>query len=474
MAAIDWHKAAKDSTIRGDFVSPELWLARSGVLRNVGEELRKRMRLSRFGRLGMALAVSVAMGLGMTSCGGRTIGYMWVLGTQASGEANQTAGTIVGFKIDNFTGNLTSSVNSPYSSSGTNPVSIAIRPGGRYVYVVNQGVPADVSDTKNCAGSVAGSISVYAVGGDGTLTFQSNATSQGCNPVWATVDSTGNFLYVLDSRSPAYGTTVTNADGSTSLDLNGDVTVFSIAADTGRLSLVTNTAVKNPTTGTQLTYFEVGPRPVMMRNSTGCLFTVDQGDGTIFPYQVNSSNGQLTLTTNSRVQVSGNPNLTSISISNSNLYLTDAANNLILPYTVGGSCSLNTLTGGSVANLGLTANQVYSFADSTGTFLYVLNQSGTNSNNANSTISAFKIDSSTQKLSPVVGDTLNPYSVGSGPTCMVEDPTNQYLYTSNNAAGTVTGKLINKQTGQLSDLSRGSSFPAATHATCLGVSGNVQ
>ena len=56
---------------------------------------------------------------------------------------------------------------------------------------------------------------------------------------------------------------------------------------------------------------------------------------------------------------------------------------------------------------------------------------------------------------------------------MVEDPSNQYLYTSNMNDGTVTGKFINQNTGQLSDLQRGSSFPATGLATCLAVSGNV-
>jgi 6-phosphogluconolactonase (cycloisomerase 2 family) len=426
------------------------------------------MTLSRIGRFGMAFVVSVAMGLGVTSCGGRTIGYMWVLGTAPNAAAGQQSGQIIGFKIDNFTGNLTSAIGSPFSSGGTSPVSIAVKTGGRYVYVVNQGVPA--TNPTTCTASVQGSIQVYGVGGDGTLTPQSSATSQGCTPVWATMDTSGNFLYVLDKLSPAYGT-VTNGVK----DLNGSITVFAIAADTGRLSLVTNAAVKDPVTQTQLTYFEVGPTPIMMQESIGgCLFTVDQGNSTVFPYAVGGA-GQLALTTNSQIQVTGGtPQLTSISTSNTNVYLTDAGNNQILPYTVGTSCALNTLTGGSVPNLALTSNPDFSFADSTGGFLYVLNQSGTNSNEPNSSISAFKIDSVTSKLSPVVGDTLNPYSVGSGPVCMGEDPTDQYLYTSNNVAGSVTGKQINKQTGQLSDLARGATFPATGHATCLAISGNVQ
>jgi hypothetical protein len=55
---------------------------------------------------------------------------------------------------------------------------------------------------------------------------------------------------------------------------------------------------------------------------------------------------------------------------------------------------------------------------------------------------------------------------------MVEDPSNQYLYTSN-GDGTVTGKILDKTRGQLSNLSRGSTFTAVGQATCLAVSGIV-
>jgi hypothetical protein len=50
----------------------------------------------------------MAVVLGMSACGGYTVGFMWVAGTQY----NQ----IAGFKIDDYTGNLTAMVNSPYPS----------------------------------------------------------------------------------------------------------------------------------------------------------------------------------------------------------------------------------------------------------------------------------------------------------------------------------------------------------------------
>ena len=150
------------------------------------------MKLSRIGRVSMAFVVSVAMGLGMTACGGGTIGFMWVLGTQY----NQ----IAGFKIDDFSGNLTQIPHSPFSTGGADPVSIVVKPGGRFIYVVNKGGSNNTGVNPACGTS--GSISEFSVGGQGVLTFQQCFQSQGTNPVWAAHDSTGNFLYVLDQQAP--------------------------------------------------------------------------------------------------------------------------------------------------------------------------------------------------------------------------------------------------------------------------------
>lgn len=419
------------------------------------------MRLSRIGRVLLAVVVSVALGLGMTACGGGTVAFLWVLGTQY----NQ----IAGFKVDNYTGNLTQVVGSPFSSNGTNPVSIAVKSGGRFVYVVNKGVPA----TADNAGT-PGNIALFSVGGDGVLTFQQSYTSRGSTPVWATVSSDGSYLYVLDTLypdTPEYP----NPNGL------GDITVFAIDANTGRLQLVPNQQIKD-SNQTQLTFFPVGASPIMMRVSGSCLFTVDSGDQTVYPYAVGTS-GQLVVTANSTI-TTGAGNLTSISTSGSYVYLTDAAatsdspGGRILPYTVGSTgCSLSSLTGGPVNNLSLTSNPVYSMADNKGKTLYVLNRSSTDSTNKTSSISAFTIDPTTGKLQVLgTGGSAaagNPYSVGSGPTCMVEDPTNQWAYTSNNIDGTISGKRLDSNSGELREMPRNSTFPTVGQPTCLALSGNV-
>jgi 6-phosphogluconolactonase (cycloisomerase 2 family) len=380
----------------------------------------------------------------MSACGGGTIGYLWVLGTQY----NQ----IAGFLIDDYTGNLTNTVGSPYSSAGTNPVSIAVRPGGRYVYVVNKGT-----------GTVAGNVAVFSVGDNGILTYQQTYSTAGGTPIWAVSDGTGNYLFVLDAQAPDYATTG-----------NGDITVFAIDSSTGRLQLVPNQQIKNAA-GTQLNYFEVGKAPTTMRYGSGsCVYTIDSGDQTIYPY-TESGNGQLIQPTNG-VYPTGAVNLTSINVSGSNIFLTDAGNGTvpgtILPYTSGTNCSLSVQSGGTVANLPLTADPVYSLSDSKNKYLYVVNHATTNTNNAYSTLSAFTINPTTNQLQ-VLADPTNPYAVGSGANCMVEDPSNQYVYISNGNDGTVTGKEINQNTGQLSALTRGSTFTAVGLPSCLAVSGNV-
>jgi 6-phosphogluconolactonase (cycloisomerase 2 family) len=429
------------------------------------------MKLSRIGRVSMALVVSVAMGLGMTACGGGTIGFMWVLGTQY----NQ----IGGFKIDDFTGNLTQIVHSPFSSGGANPVSIVVKPGGRFVYVVNKGGSNTTGINQACG--TAGSISEFSVGGQGVLTFQQCFQSQGSTPVWAAHDSTGNFLYVLDQVAPAAVCDTTNPN-FTATSCFGDITVFSVDPNTGRLTLVLNQQIKDPATGLQLTYFQVGNMPTMMAlGGAGCLFTLNSGDQTVFPYAVGSG-GQLTQTTNS-VITTGATNATSIIAGGSGIYITDASTpnsatpgGQILPFTIGASsCALQTVTGGVIGNISPASNPVYAVVGGAGgsaanTHLYVANQSTTNSTLPNSSISAYNIQSNGQ-LQPLPDPGNNPYPVGAGPVCMVEDPSSQYIYTSN-GDGTVTGKRIST-VGQLSDLKRATTFTTVGQATCLAVSGNV-
>jgi 6-phosphogluconolactonase (cycloisomerase 2 family) len=416
------------------------------------------MKLSLFGRMAMALFASLALGLGMTACGGGTIGYMYVLGQQY----NQ----IAGFKIDDYSGNLTQTAGTPYSSGGSVPVSLVIKPGGRYVYVLNQGVGGD--NTKS--GSGAG-ISVFSVGGDGVLTFQQSYTSQGYIPQWMERDTTGTYLYVLDKYSPSYDAAngrydLPNTDG------NGSITVFSIDSTTGRLTLVTNTSVLKNNIATP--FFEVGPSPFMMKQASSCLFTVNSANQTVTPYAIGTA-GQLVIESPGQY-VTGAVSATSITSGGSYVLITDSNNGNgtgnVQFYTVGGNCNLSPISSGYVGIPG-TSNPTWAFIDGTGKYLYVLNKTTTSTQTTTpySSISAYSFTSNTNQVQALPDA---PYSVGSGPVCMVQDPTSQYMYISDYNDGTVTGKFFNNSTGQLSQLKRGSTFPAVGLAGCLAVSGSVE
>jgi 6-phosphogluconolactonase (cycloisomerase 2 family) len=426
------------------------------------------MKLSLIGRWSMALFASLALGLGMTACGGGTIGYMWVLGQ----EYNQVAG----FKVDQYSGNLTEVPGSPFSSNGSVPVSIVIKSGGRFVYVINQGVGGSANGPGN-----AQSISLYSVGGDGTLAFQQNYHTQGYISEWAQMDSSGTYLYVVDKYSPGLDP-VTGLYNAPNTDGNGSITAFVSDANTGRLTLLTNSQTQ--VGQVNLPFWRVGPSPVMSKSQGGCLYTVNggfnaSGNQTVTPYSIGAS-GQLVFTTTGNIVIPQSTtgvatNITSINGSANFMFLTDAASNILYGYQSGGSCNLTALNGG-YTNLATlfpnTSDPTYTMIDSSGKYLYVANNSTTSTQPTTpfSSLSALTINPTSQQLQPIIG---SPYPVGSGPVCIVEDPSSQYIYTSNYNDGTVTGFQLNNTSGELSQLTKGSKFTSVGKASCLAISGSV-
>jgi 6-phosphogluconolactonase (cycloisomerase 2 family) len=306
------------------------------------------------------------------------------------------------------------------------------------------------------------------VGGDGVLTFQQSYSPQGYIPLWAQFDPTGQYLYVLTQYSPGYNT-ATGLWTGPNTDTFGAITVFQADSSTGRLSLVTNSQTQKNNVNTP--FFEVGPSPTMMKVSGGCVFTVDSGNQSIFPLAI--SGNQLAFTTTGTF-FPGTAGISSINSNGSFVVLTDQTANNILMYTVGTNCTLTATNGGGKTSNALQGtNPVWSLIDSTGKYLYVLNSSAPSGQVTTpySTISAYTINQTNSQLQPITG---SPYTVGSGPVCMVEDSSNQYMYVSNHNDGTVTGKVIDPATGILSNLSRGATFPAVGQAECLVLSGVVE
>ena len=145
----------------------------------------------------------------------------------------------------------------------------------------------------------------------------------------------------------------------------------------------------------------------------------------------------------------------------------------ILPYTIGSGGILQSLVGGTVCNDPTAVGPIVLVANSNSKFLYVANSGNTNVNQPGSEITAFTIDPTSGKLAFIAGE---PFSTGSGPMCMLEDPTNQFIYTANFNDSTVTGKIIDVNAGVLNPLRNTPSngFATSGNPTWCTVSGRTQ
>ncbi len=438
------------------------------------------MTFRKFGRITLALVVSLGMGLGVNSCStNHTVGYFYVTGTQY----NQ----ISGFRIDSNIGNLTPIPNSPFGSGGVNPIREVLANAGRFLYVLNAGcgtsqLPCPAGTAPSDTGA---NISLFTIGGKGALSFQAAYNSQGNQPIAIQTDTAGTHLFVLDSTVPDPTTCVAYVP-SNPASVCGDVTAFNIDPNTGRLSLITNLQVKD-SRGTNLTYFPVGGSPIYfyLTPSNSFLYTIEKGSGSssdptqaVFVYAQNA--GQLTLTQNTPIPT-GATNLTYIYATTRYVYLIDAGDGTtpgqILPYTVGTNGALQSLVGGKVNNSGTTANPGPMIVDRQGKFLYVTN-AGPNLTETSpaSTVSAYFIDQSTGFLNPLssgANATSTPFGTGSSPRCIVEDPSNQYLYTANYSDNSATGAIINTSTGTLTTLRGKTSTPVTPQPTWCVFSGTL-
>ncbi|HXR37774.1 MAG TPA: beta-propeller fold lactonase family protein, partial [Terracidiphilus sp.] len=341
--------------------------------------------------------------------------------------------------------------------------------GSRFLYVLNRGVNSsggsDCTTADPCQNS---NITQFAVGGNGILVAQQTFYTQGINPFRLISDSSGNYLFVLDHDAPdsnAYtGKNLTTNTCTEALGTNttscGDVTAFSVNQTTGRLSLVVNAQV-TAANGTALPYFPVPANPIDFSLSSGYLLTLSgtpaTGDSD-FPYTYNSSSGQLTINQNS-AQPLGIFQGTAILNGNGYVYVLDnegtdvtssGATSQILPFSIGSGGALQAQTGGVVPDDPTLNNPIYLLIESKGKFLYVANQgNNTQGTNADSGYSGYVIDPSTHQLTFIPGE---PFGSGSGPQCLVEDPSDQFIYSADYNDSNVTGRVVDPNSGVLNSM----------------------
>ncbi len=436
------------------------------------------MKFTKFGKALLMGALSVAVIFGVSSCiRSYTVGYLYVTGTLTAGTAGQ--GIISGFKIDHNTGKLTPINTLPVASGGAYPVRAVLIPGSRFLYVLNRGTNAEGGTTCTPADPCQANITEFAVGGNGVLTAQETFYTQGLNPFRLIADAPGDFLYVLDHDSPS-SAACSLALGA-GVNTCGDITAFQINATTGRLQLVVNAQV-TAANGAALPYFPVPANPIDFSLSSGYVLTVsgtlDTGDA-VFPYTYNQGTGQLSINQNTS-QPLGIGAATAIVNGSSYVYVLDdegtevagtGASSQILPFSVGSNGALQAQTGGIVADDPTLNNPIYLIVESKGKFAYVINQ-GNNAQgtNAQSGIAGYVLDPSTHQLSFIAGE---PFGSGAGPQCLVEDPSNQFVYSADFNDSAVTGRVVDPNSGVLDQMRVTSTFPVGGPATWCLVDGRT-
>ncbi|HEX4286157.1 MAG TPA: beta-propeller fold lactonase family protein [Terracidiphilus sp.] len=424
------------------------------------------MKFTKSGKTLLMIALSAGVILGLTSCvQSYSVGYLWVTGTNNSASSNN--GIISGFKIDHNTGRLATINGLPISSGGANPGRTVLLTGGRFIYVLNRGAnaagTADCTATDPCNGA---NVTEFAVGGNGVLSPQGQQFfSKGINPTRIIADTSGNFLYVLDQIAPdptacalALGASVTTC---------GDITAFKIDSNTGRLTTLLNAQVTSAS-GQPLPYFPIPANPIDFVLSSSYILTLSgtptTGDA-VFPYTYSAATGQLTVNQNSS-QPLNIAQATAIVTAGGDIYVLDnepgtftvgqsstptTAPGWIFQFTVGANGALQQTSGGSVPDDVTLANPNYLILENKGKFLYVLNEgnNSTASNNSTSGIAGYVLDPATHIPSEISG---SPFGTGSGPQCLLEDPSNQFLYTVNFNDSSVTGRLLDQNSGVLKNL----------------------
>ena len=421
------------------------------------------MKFRKFGKALLMSAISVGAVLSVSSCvQSYTVGFLYVTGTQTSGTAGQ--GIISGFKIDHNTGRLVPINGLPVATGGAYPErAILLNNGSRFLYVLNKG-------GDNCTAAAPcpqANIVQFAVGGNGVLSQQGTFFTQGQNPFRMVADANGGHIYVLDHDAPnSASCSLVLGSGATSC---GDVTAFNVDNTTGRLSLIQNAQVSSAS-GAPLSYFPVPANPIDFVLSAGYIITLSgtpaTGDSS-FPYTLSPANGQLTIGQNT-AQPLNVSNATSIQAGNNFIYVLDndpitipagtsstfsagTYPSQILPFSVGAGGALQAQTGGAVPDASPQTDPLFIIFETgqSNKWAYLSNFGGVNTNNAQSSIVGYDIDTTSRQLTNM---SLSPFPTGSGPRCLVEDPSNNFIYTANFNDSTVTGRSIDHNSGVLKSL----------------------
>lgn len=405
------------------------------------------MTLKTMGRAAVASVMSLAMGLGLTACGGDyTVGYVYAT------AAKNAAGLIDGYKIDYQTGFLTQLQDSPIPSGGKNPVAIVITPNNKYLYVLNH----DDSD-----------VVLFAIGTDGKIYQQATYNITGSFATAAAIDPAGKFLYVTYTYQNC------PSNGSIPGCIPGGELYTQANPGPGGLSVFPINS-SDSTLGTPLN-FNLGRAPIgitVSANDYIYVISQDAATGTnLFGFSMNSSTGMpsplpgVTINAGNVASVgypSGSlPAGVITDASAGHLYVSDQVGNQVIGYSIASNGVPSLIPNGTAQT---DASPAGLTIDPSGKYMYVASFTG-------GAVNGFTFGSNAQ---PVVSTVAGAVQTGTGPTCVSilgapssGSPSHAlYMFTSNQLSNTISGNQLNPADGSLISI-QGTPFVASTLPTCL-------
>lgn len=312
--------------------------------------------------------------------------------------------SVSAYSINRTTGLLTAVAGSPFAAGHT-PISLAVRPDGKFLYVVDPvGMPMN------------GALSVYSINATtGVLTQIANSPFAASTALFEiAIESTGKFAFTPNFTSP-------------------NVSVFSLDAASGV-----------PTSVNGSPFACVGtPVAIAVDPNSQFVYAGTQGggpsnSGAICAYTIDSTTGALTQIAGSPIPAGGAV-VRALTVDPTAKFVFAAlGGNGLGVYRIGASGVLIPLAGSPFA-AGANPNTVA--IDPAGKFLYV----GNDSLGTNSQIFVFSIDAAAGTPTQVG----TPVPSGDTPAFIAIDPSGDLLYVANIVANTITVYAVNKTNGAL-------------------------
>ena len=272
------------------------------------------------------------------------------------------------------TGGTLTAIGAGTVAAGANPYALAVDPSSNYVYVANFLQP----------GTVATTISQFAIGADGSLTGIGTGAvaAAGHGPNGITVSPTGPSVYTAN-----FGT--------------NDVSLYSIGAG-GALTFVASVAAG------------AGPAAIALNPAGTFAYVANYLDGDVSQYSVSAADGSLT--PSGTVPAGSQPNMVVVDPSGRFVYVPNHAAGTVSQYVIAAGGALTPIAAAVASGTGAWSITI----DSAGGNAYVANRDA-------DSVSHFTIDPASGALTLV--NTLGLPAL-SGPTSVAIDPSGLFAYIS--------------------------------------------